>query len=219
MRHMVLLVVALLGLGAPAAAELCCGDCNGDGTVTIDELVSAVNGALGQCVPVGTPTARPRFIDNGDGTVSDLQTQLMWEKKDDAGGVHDKDNTYTWSGNQGSPQPFGTLFTVFIVQLNHCGADPTTGFAGHCNWRLPSDDELQTLYQSRPDPGQPWPFDSDCAPDCVLESCSCTADEQYWTGTNAPGDDKSAQAVSPAGDISAVGKGESLAARAVRHLP
>jgi len=29
-------------------------------------------------------------MDNGDGRLTDLQTGLMWEKKDDLGGVHDQ---------------------------------------------------------------------------------------------------------------------------------
>jgi hypothetical protein len=39
-------------------------------------------------------------VDNGDGTITDDQTGLMWEKKDDnnTGGIHDKDNEYTWAG-------------------------------------------------------------------------------------------------------------------------
>lgn len=33
------------------------------------------------------------YTDNGDGTITDNVTGLMWEKKDDSGGIHDKDNT------------------------------------------------------------------------------------------------------------------------------
>jgi len=29
----------------------------------------------------GMVRAQPRFIDNGDGTISDTKTRLMWEKK------------------------------------------------------------------------------------------------------------------------------------------
>ena len=38
-----------------------------------------------------------QFIDNGDGTISDTTTRLMWEKKTTDGSVHDVNNTYTWS--------------------------------------------------------------------------------------------------------------------------
>jgi len=36
------------------------------------------------------------YTDNGDGTITDNNTRLMWEKKDDSGGIHDQDNGYTW---------------------------------------------------------------------------------------------------------------------------
>ena len=38
------------------------------------------------------------FKDNGDGTTSDNCTGLMWEKRDDAGGIHDVVNRYSWAG-------------------------------------------------------------------------------------------------------------------------
>ena len=52
-------------LAAPARAGFCGGDCNGDGAVTIDELVGGVNIALGrervdQC---------PRIDGNSDGVL------------------------------------------------------------------------------------------------------------------------------------------------------
>jgi hypothetical protein len=56
-----------------------------------------------------TPTATPstpaaRFVDNGDGTITDTQTDLVWEKKvsadgsKDAPNLHDADNLYSWAG-------------------------------------------------------------------------------------------------------------------------
>jgi hypothetical protein len=46
----------------------------------------------------------PRFVDNGDGTITDRQTRLMWEKKvrrdaiADAGNPHDADNVLPVAG-------------------------------------------------------------------------------------------------------------------------
>lgn len=54
----VILLAALLMLPNLAGAQ-CCGDCNGDGQVTINELITAVNNALGQCGPQPTPTVLP----------------------------------------------------------------------------------------------------------------------------------------------------------------
>ena len=48
------------------ATPACVGDCNGDGTVTVDELLAAVNIALGTS-PVEQCVA---FDANGDGAVT-----------------------------------------------------------------------------------------------------------------------------------------------------
>ena len=83
------------------------------------------------CVPCTVdPGASPRFIDNGDGTITDRETCLVWEKKDNAGGIHDLNNVYQWSST-GSAMD-GSVFTVFLAGLN--GA----AFAGHRDWRVPT---------------------------------------------------------------------------------
>jgi hypothetical protein len=60
------------------------------------------------CLPTTTTTSPTtttlRFVDNGDGTITDNQTELMWEKKcapdgsTDPLNLHDVDNHYTWAG-------------------------------------------------------------------------------------------------------------------------
>src|SRR5205809_4997267 len=42
----------------------------------------------------GAPLA---YVDEGDGTVTDVNTGLMWEKLSHDGTAHDKDNLYTWA--------------------------------------------------------------------------------------------------------------------------
>jgi hypothetical protein len=36
------------------------------------------------------------YTDNGNGTITDTGTGLMWEKLSDDGTIHDKDTAYTW---------------------------------------------------------------------------------------------------------------------------
>jgi len=71
------------------------------------------------------------YTDNCNGTVTDSTSGLIWEKKTDDGGIHDKDDTYTWSTGDNSFN--GTAATVFLATLNTAPC-----FAGSCDWRLPT---------------------------------------------------------------------------------
>jgi len=90
------------------------------------------------------PCNGPRFVDNADGTVTDNLTALQWEQKTEDGGIHDKDNLYTWSAT-GAPAD-GSGFTSFLATLNQSGSCA----AGQCDWRLPTPGELQTILLARP---------------------------------------------------------------------
>ena len=80
-----------------------------------------------------------RYTDNGDGTVTDTLSGLTWEQKTDDGSIHDKDNLYSWSASVGGFLD-GTVTSVFLAQLN-----TPPGFAGHTDWRLPTQTELFSI--------------------------------------------------------------------------
>ena len=113
--------------------------------MTVDELITAVRSSLDDCQLRGE-----RFVDNGDGTVTDQTTGLVWEQKENLDGnanfadAHDADNTYSWSS--GANAPDGTVFMELLFLLN--GATSPDGvvtsgcFTGHCDWRLPTIEEL-----------------------------------------------------------------------------
>jgi hypothetical protein len=115
-----------------------------DPSIPADSVVAANVAAL-------CPT---RFVDNGNGTVTDRQTGLMWEKKTTDGTIHDWQHVYTWSTSGTAPD--GSVFTTFLNTLNggatgvgNCvSVDAMTqsgGFARHCDWRLPTVGELRGI--------------------------------------------------------------------------
>lgn len=121
-----------------------------------------------------------RYIDNGDSTVTDLNTGLIWEMKNDAGGIHDKDNTYTWSTSGSTPN--GTAFTTFLYALNgqtsEFGDDIQSGcFTDHCDWRLPTSPELLAILDG--------PQGCSGKDPCIDDTFGPTVSNPYLTATTA----------------------------------
>ena len=73
-----------------------------------------------------TLTDGKRFCDNGDGTVTDKETKLMWNQTDAY------QDTSKWSN--------WFMAGDYIKSLN------TKKFAGYINWRMPTLEEAEDLY-------------------------------------------------------------------------
>jgi uncharacterized protein DUF1566 len=145
-----------------------------------------------------TTTTTPRFVDNGDGTVTDNDTGLQWEMKDNTcPGIHCVSDTYTWcvpatltSGCANADNvPDGTAFTSFLATLNggatgvgNCvssdGSSQTGGFVNHCDWRLPTIAELRTIL----DTSQGTCGGGSGA--CIDATFGPTAASNYWSSTS-----------------------------------
>lgn len=166
-----LLAVWLVSTPLSISAQ-CPGDNNGDRQVTVDEIVAAVVSALEGCpepsrtptdtaastpsatptetytptvAPINTPTSR--FIDNLDGTVTDNETDLQWEKKvnfdvtEDRTNPHDVDNVhYIWAGTCSvnrrkycQPDAASSAACFAGVEGDSTGCDECTGDDGVCH--------------------------------------------------------------------------------------
>ena len=127
------------------------------------------------------PPGPIRFVDNGDGTICDHQTGLMWEQKDasdstaDPDNPHDVDNPYDWSSTGSDPD--GKAFTEFLPRLNGAiaGTAPSEQLGGYHDWRLPTIAELQTILDPVCSSGAPCILDPVFAP---------TAEAGPWSSTS-----------------------------------
>lgn len=123
----------------------------------------------------------------------------MWEKKSDAGGLHDKDNTYRWSGD-------GSQETIWDW-LGDINAEGGSGYAGHDDWRIPNVRELQSIVDysiSYPGP-------------MIALIFGPTAMSDYWSSTSHAGNATGAWNVNfDDGTLYAPPKDTLLPVRAVR---
>src|SRR2546429_7397381 len=103
----------------------CSGICTAHvcGTPTTTNTSTTTSSTTTTSTTGSSTTTTLRFVDNGDGTVTDNQTGLQWEQKTTTVGSgvnladpHDVDNSYTWSSSGTAAD--GTAFTDFLATLN-----------------------------------------------------------------------------------------------------
>lgn len=171
-----------------------------------------------------------RWLENGDGTATDLDSGLQWELKTSDGSIHDVEARYRWCapGNPmlfqicespGGP-PDGSAFTEFLGTLNNNsspdGTSVTGCFAGKCDWRLPTVSELVGIFD-RTVPGCSGRIDGPCT-SIPGETNSPRFYGGYWTSTLVAGSTIHARAVDFfwTGPDAGGNKGDARYVRAVR---
>jgi hypothetical protein len=191
----------------PVSGQTTCWIDGSNSSPPIGVVCSAATGTGGQdgAAAAGATLA---YVDNGDGTVTDSNTGLEWEKKSDDGGLHDKDNFYSWvgyctfdntswctrdadcsafvPGATCDASPTGAPLTIFqwVDQVN------AANFAGHNDWRIPNVRELASLANyGNVNPAVSAEFNSNCGanssgnPGCTVTTCSCTGSFLYWSSS------------------------------------
>jgi hypothetical protein len=130
-------IIALSGLG-PLAHKFGCNQ------QVMEAFIAGVQVAPGDTgdstgFPGDGVTGPPlAYQDNGDGTITDLNTGLMWEKKvaggssgcpTDSANLHGVDSTCTWAQATGA----------WIAAIN------ASNLGGHSDWRVPNIRELASI--------------------------------------------------------------------------
>lgn len=149
-----LLITVLLAHRVPAAAQ-CAGDCNGDGTVAVNELIIAVNIAL-QLAPATNCSAADR---DGDGSI--VVSELIQAVNSALNGCNGTGSpTATRTPSSGSPTPTRTQATG--------SPTPTRPVPPNCGNGRVEPSEGETCDDGNRSEG---PGDS-CPANCRIESCT-----------------------------------------------
>jgi hypothetical protein len=142
------------------------------------------------------------YVDDGNGTMTDMNTGLVWEKQSQDGSVHDIMKKYSWDG----------AFSQHVATLN---TPPC--FAGHCDWRVPNVKELVSLVDYGAYAPAAAPVFFNCGASCTVLTCSCTGNGAYWSSTSNEFDGMTAWVVTfGTGDVSLDSLNNARSVRAVR---
>jgi hypothetical protein len=106
------------------------------GNSSTDEIFGGQILSLTEEKPPLKPSNDPRFQDNKDGTITDLEKKLMWKQID----IYQEEKIWiNWDDSQ-----------TYLEKFNK------EAYAGFSNWRLPTREELKSLYEE--DKDVPWKY-------------------------------------------------------------
>ena len=121
-----------------------------------------------------------RYQNNGDGTITDLNTGLMWEQKIrdavTAKGLHDVTLTFPWD----------SALTTIWDWLEEVNTEGGTGLGGQNDWRIPNVKELQSIVDYGTfNPAVDVAFNNGpgMLATCSVAECSLTMSSNYWSAT------------------------------------
>lgn len=128
--------------------------------ITAGLLLAAGSLAQAECATFQSSTPSHHLIDNGDATVTDLSTGLMWQQCS--------------LGQNSETACDGEAINLNWQQALHAAADLNVqgGLAGHSDWRLPNVKELRSLVE-----------EACYEPAINSERFPNTPSAQYWTST------------------------------------
>lgn len=98
-------------------------------------LLSSPTASAQSCSSLPPSTPAPRFIRNGNGTVSDQQTGLMWKQ--------------CLEGQRGVNCMGQPNFMSWDTAKHVAGQLSHSRFAGYSDWRLPTVQELETIVEKQ----------------------------------------------------------------------
>lgn len=216
-------------------------DCDGvdlDGRTCLDEAGGefGVLTCTAGCAFDTSGCSATRFVDNGDGSISDFSTGLVWEKKCAVcANPHDVDFRYPWIGTcDGTATPCQR--DIDCGEATQCLADDgqdtnltifdwvdglnEAAFAGADDWRIPTIEELATLRDLTTfDPAILEVFHRNACADLTNPSCTRTNSSNYWSSTIHARDlDKAWDLNFDEGSIDSSDKAALSYVRAVRFL-
>ena len=122
----------------------------------------------------GIKRPKNRFTDNGDGTITDIFTGLVWLKE--ANCIASSAAAFDTDGTAGDGKVTWQHAQDFVNEIN-AGTYPCNTTTFYTDWRLPNVREVQTLIDfTKSDPALPdsHPFTG------VLS----TSSDLYWTSTS-----------------------------------